>query len=63
MILCDLKVVLNLKKNLYFHIISIQRNSYRNWLINECARKNLAKRALCDLLLGQGQTYFYEKFV
>ena len=28
---------------------SVQQNFYQNGLINECAIKNLAKRALCDL--------------
>ena len=37
------------KEKFNFHNISIGRNLYQNWLMNECARKNLAKLALCDL--------------
>ena len=50
-----LKVVLSFKKILCFHNVSFQRNFYQNRLIKECAWKNSAKRALCDL-------QFYEKF-
>jgi hypothetical protein len=38
--------VLHFKKNAGFHIISIQPNFYQNRLLNECAKKNLAKSAL-----------------
>ena len=41
--------MLAFKEKLYFHNISIQQKFYQNRLINEFARKNLAKRALCDL--------------
>ena len=35
--------------NLHFHNDIIQQTYYQNQLITEYARKNLAKRALCDL--------------
>ena len=50
MILVILKVVLHFKKNLLFHNVSNQRTFYQNRLIIERARKNLEKRAVCDLL-------------
>ena len=37
------EVKLDLMNNLCLHNISINRNFHQNWLINECARKNLAK--------------------
>ena len=30
-------------------MITLVKNIYQNWLINEGARKNLVKKALCDL--------------
>ena len=44
-----LKVVLYSKKNVRFNNISNQQNFFKNRFINECANKDLAKRALCDL--------------
>ena len=37
------EVILHFMKNLCIHTVSIHRNVYQNWFINECARKNLAK--------------------
>ena len=43
------KFIFHTKKKLHFYNITIPRNFYQNRLIDKCARKNLAKRALCDL--------------
>ena len=37
------EVQLDLMNNFRLHNISININFHQNWLVNECARKNLAK--------------------
>jgi hypothetical protein len=49
-VLCDLKSYFILRKKLHSYDTSIQQNVYENQLINESARKKLAKWVLCDLL-------------
>ena len=44
--LLSIKVVLSDLKSPF-----IQQKFYQNQLINECARKNLAKQVFCDLVL------------
>ena len=34
---------------IFIMLVPIHRNNYQIWLINECARKILVKRSLCDL--------------
>ena len=60
-VLCGLKTYFILRKTCISIILVFNIFFYQNWLINECARKNLAKRALCgfheDILIIMKNEY------
>ena len=53
-------VILHCRKKLHLYNISIRRYLNQNRLINECARRNLAKRAFYYLFDLCGHTHLYK---